>query len=67
MPLVRGGRSVEGARSGAMEARERALHGLACLDETQLRMLNPHTYPVGFDRRLFELRNDLVSRARHYE
>ncbi len=65
VPLVRGGKADACANTPAMEARARAQEGLARLDETQLRMLNPHTYPVGFERNLFDLRNDLVARMRH--
>ncbi len=64
VPLVRQGRSVEGAACDAMTARERAKGQLETLDETQLRMLNPHTYPVGFERGLHERRNALVEKIR---
>ena len=67
VPLVKGGTPLASELSSAMEARSRAMAGLAELDETQLRMLNPHTYPVGFDRNLFDVRNELVSHMRHYE
>lgn len=45
-------------------ARERAQKGLATLDESQLRMLNPHTYPVGLERGLFERRRGLIAQLR---
>ncbi len=48
----------------AMAARTRALRGLDSLDETQKRMLNPHTYPVGFEYGLFERRRDLIAQLR---
>lgn len=64
VPLVRQGRSVEGAACDAMTARGRAKEQLETLDETQLRMLNPHTYPVGFERGLHERRNALVEKIR---
>lgn len=65
VPLAREGRSVDGARGSAMEARSRAREQLETLDETQLRMLNPHTYPVGFERGLHDRRSSLVARMRN--
>lgn len=65
VPLAREGRSVDGARGSAMEARSRAREQLETLDETQLRMLNPHTYPVGFERSLHDRRSSLVARMRN--
>lgn len=47
-------------------ARERALVGLGKLHETQLRFLNPHTYPVGLERSLFDLRTRLILEARGF-
>ena len=46
-------------------ARVRACVGLETLDETQLRMLNPHTYPVGLELGLNERRRALVAELRH--
>ena len=46
-------------------ARARACVGLETLDETQLRMLNPHTYPVGLELGLNERRRALVAELRH--
>lgn len=65
VPLAREGRSVDGARGSAMQARSRAREQLETLDETQLRMLNPHTYPVGFERGLHDRRSSLVARMRN--
>ena len=48
----------------ALAARERARAGLGALDESQKRMLNPHSYPVGLERGLSEHRRDLVVRLR---
>ena len=64
-PLARTGRVVlrDEGRS-AMAAQDRARAGLATLDESQLRMLNPHTYPVGLDLGLSEERRALVARLR---
>lgn len=64
-PLARGGKSVlEPAYRSAMAARQRAIDGLESLDESQKRILNPHTYPVGLDYGLFERRRELVSQLR---
>ena len=67
-PLARGGRcALSREDRSALAARDRAAAGLETLDETQKRMLNPHTYPVGLERGWFERRRDLVSRLRGYE
>ena len=64
-PLAREGRTVlPAAGRDAMVARERAAAQLAMLDESQKRMLNPHTYPVGLEYGLFERRRELVARMR---
>ncbi|MCL2504230.1 MAG: nicotinate phosphoribosyltransferase, partial [Coriobacteriia bacterium] len=44
--------------------RERVLSGLAELDPSTRRFLNPHTYPVGLERSLHDLRRVLVLRLR---
>ena len=64
-PLARNGKVVldTGGRS-AMEAQRRCREGLACLDESQKRMLNPHTYPVGLEYGLCERRRALVGKLR---
>ena len=60
-PLARDGRTVLAPElRDAMAARKRTAAGLATLDASQKRMLNPHTYPVGLERTLFERRHDLV-------
>ena len=64
-PLARSGQLVlEREYTQAMAARERTRAGLASLDETQKRMLNPHTYPVGLEEGLNQRRRDLVARLR---
>lgn len=64
-PLARGGNVVCPPQfRNAMAARERALAGLDTLDETQLRMLNPHTYPVGLELGLNDRRRALVAELR---
>ena len=64
-PLARAGKTVlapEGRDALAAQARAKA--GLDTLDESQKRMLNPHSYPVGLEQGLFERRRDLVARLR---
>ncbi|MEI3230048.1 MAG: nicotinate phosphoribosyltransferase [Gordonibacter pamelaeae] len=55
---------LDAAGRDALAARARAQEGLALLDESQKRMLNPHTYPVGLEYGLFERRRELVARMR---
>ena len=65
-PLARVGKVVLAPEDrSAMAARARACVGLETLDETQLRMLNPHTYPVGLELGLNERRRALVAELRH--
>lgn len=67
-PLFQEGRSVLAQDDeSAIHARERAFAGLACLDESQLRLLNPHTYPVGLERKLHERRQHLIAKLRQVE
>lgn len=67
-PLAREGAVVlEPEYRNAMVAQERCRAGLATLDESQKRMLNPHSYPVGLEYGLFERRRDLVARMRGIE
>ncbi|NPD32233.1 nicotinate phosphoribosyltransferase [Eggerthellaceae bacterium zg-997] len=64
-PLARKGQVVLTAQErSALAARDRAREGLATLDESQKRMLNPHTCPVGLEKSLFDRRQDLVARLR---
>ncbi len=55
---------LDASERDALAARERAQAGLATLDESQKRMLNAHTYPVGLEYGLFERRRDLVVKLR---
>ena len=67
-PLSRNGRCVlEAEQRSAMCARERTQANLQTLDETQKRLLNPHTYPVGLERGLFERRKELVSKMKGFD
>ena len=63
MPVVRNGRRVYQGPS-IEETRAFALSSVGELDETITRFLNPHTYPVGLEQRLNELRTTLVLAAR---
>lgn len=64
-PLARAGEVVlDASQRNAMEAQRRCREGLACLDESQKRMLNPHTYPVGLEYGLCERRRALVGKLR---
>jgi len=48
----------------AMAAQARTRESLETLDETQKRLMKPHTYPVGLDRKLFERRAELAIRLK---
>lgn len=61
--LARAGKVVLDAEArDAMVARDRCREQLALLDESQKRIVNPHSYPVGLEYSLFYRRRDLVSR-----
>ncbi len=64
-PLARDGKSVlpDEDRS-AMQAQKRAREALSKLDESQKRLLNPHTYPVGLEEGLWHRRADLLASLR---
>lgn len=65
-PLARKGTSVLGEEyRGAQAARARSADHLLSLDESQKRILNPHSYPVGLECGLFERRQDLVMKLRN--
>ena len=67
-PLARAGECVLGEEQrSALCARERTQASLNTLDETQKRLLNPHTYPVGLERGLFDRRSELVSKMKGFE
>ena len=68
IPLAREGQVVLGSEDrDALAAQKRAREGLSLLDESQKRMLNPHSYPVGLESTLFERRADLLVHMRGYE
>ncbi len=62
-PVFRGGRRVRAAVPLA-EARARARADLDALPEGTARLANPHVYPVGLERGLYERRTALVLAAR---
>ena len=55
---------LEEENQSAMEAQKRLRSQLQTLDETQKRMLNPHSYPVGLESSLFERRRNLFLQLR---
>ena len=67
-PLARKGRSVYGPEDySAMAAQARAKEGLAHLDESQKRFLNPHSYPVGLEEGMWHRRANLANKLRGTE
>lgn len=65
-PLASHGKSVlSDEDKDAMRARARAIEGLSHLDESQLRLLNPHTYPVGLEYGLNARRAALVDKMKN--
>ncbi len=61
-PLARGGKVVLSPEArDALVARARCKEQLELLDESQKRIINPHSYPVGLEHSLFYRRRDLVS------
>ena len=67
-PLARRGKCMLKADyRDAMKAQKRAQSGLEMLDETQKRLLNPHTYPVGLERDLYDRRSALIAKMRGIE
>jgi nicotinate phosphoribosyltransferase len=63
VPIFRSGRPVYEVPT-IEQVRSRAKEQLAGLDPTIKRFLNPHIYPVGFDRGLNDLKRSLVLAAR---
>ena len=64
-PLARNGKSVlEPCYRDALAAAERVRQGLENVHETQKRMLNPHSSPVGLECGLAHRRLDLVASRR---
>lgn len=64
-PLAASGKTVLPEEFQKVQnAKERARNGLAQLDETRRRVLNPHSYPVGLEKGLFERRHNLIAQLR---
>ncbi len=63
VPVFRNGICVYGGR-GIEEARARSLASVGELDPSITRFLNPHTYPVGLEQQLNDVRTALVLAAR---
>lgn len=67
-PLARSGKVVLAAEfRDALCARDRAKAQLELLDDSQKRLVNPHSYPVGLECGLFKRRRDLAARQRGLE
>jgi len=63
VPVVRGGQVVYDLPP-IREVRHRTQSQLAALHSSIKRFVNPHRYPVGLEEGLFNLRTDLILRAR---
>lgn len=65
-PLARKGEVVlPDEHRNALHAQKRCREQLELLDESQKRVLNPHSYPVGLEHGLFQRRKQLVSELLH--
>ncbi len=65
VPVMRGGERIY-RDPPIQESRARALASVGGLDPSITRFLNPHTYPVGLERGLNDLRTRLVRAARGF-
>lgn len=65
VPVFRGGARVYELPE-VRTVRERSLASVAALDPSITRVLNPHSYPVGLEKGLAELRTSLVLAARGF-
>lgn len=63
LPLFRSGKFV-GEKIDTIQAQKRSIEQLKCLDETQKRTLNPHTYPVGLEKTLSDKRSKMIAELR---
>lgn len=64
-PLARKGEAVlDEKHRDALAAKQRTQEGLQTLDESQKRILNPHTYPVGLELGLHNRRRALIAKYR---
>jgi len=62
-PVFRKGKCVY-KNPSVHEIQKRAKTQLDLFHPAILRLLNPHTYPVGLEKNLYECRNDLILKAR---
>jgi nicotinate phosphoribosyltransferase len=65
VPVMRGGRTVY-VTPPLPETRRRAAEQLAMFHAGVKRFVNPHQYPVGLERGLFERKTQLILRARGF-
>jgi nicotinate phosphoribosyltransferase len=63
VPIMESGRVVY-EPPGIGKVRERTAEQLGKLHPTIKRFVNPHTYPVGLEEKLFDLRTELILKAR---
>ena len=63
VPLVRKGEAV-GTMPSPTEARINTINSLSTIPASNKRLLNPHSYPVGLERKLLANRDDLLRKAR---
>src|SRR5438552_16184964 len=63
VPIFREGKCVYDQPPLA-QVRQRAIDQLAMLHPTVKRFTNPHRYPAGLEKKLFDLRNDMVLKAK---
>jgi len=62
-PLMTGGRLVAPMKT-ISELRDRAREQLRTFHDGVMRLENPHRYPVGLEQKLYELKSELVMKAR---
>lgn len=62
-PIFRAGKLVYKIPS-IEQSRQKTLDGFSQFHESILRFLNPHVYPVGLEERLYQLKIDLVLKAK---
>ena len=63
-PLVCGGRVVDGADVSAQTAQQHCKEQLSHLDSSIKRFMNPHVYPAGIEKSLFNLRTQMIAEIR---
>lgn len=62
-PIIRAGKTVR-VPEHISKARERAQSRLSMLDPSNTRLLHPHSYPVGLEPMLYQLREDLLMQVK---